>query len=52
MSLQATTSQTVGPYFSIGLTGLNNNDIAGSGVEGERVTFERGIPAMCTELAQ
>ena len=40
MSLQATTSQTVGPYFSIGLTRLKRVDLAGPGVSGERVTIE------------
>jgi protocatechuate 3,4-dioxygenase alpha subunit len=39
MSLQATTSQTVGPYFSIGLTRLKNADLARPGVSGERVTI-------------
>lgn len=40
MSLQATTSQTVGPFFSIGLTRLNCNELAGAGVSGERVSIE------------
>jgi protocatechuate 3,4-dioxygenase, alpha subunit len=40
MSLQATTSQTVGPYFAIGLTWLNRDNLAGPGVSGERVTIE------------
>ncbi len=41
MSLQATTSQTVGPYFSIGLTRLKKVDLAGPGVvSGERITIE------------
>ena len=39
MSLQATTSQTVGPYFSIGLTRLKKVDLAGPGVSGERMTI-------------
>jgi protocatechuate 3,4-dioxygenase, alpha subunit len=39
MSLQATTSQTVGPYFSIGLTWLNRDNLAGPGVSGGRVTI-------------
>ena len=38
MSLQATTSQTVGPYFSIGLTRLKKVDLTAPGVSGERVT--------------
>lgn len=40
MSLQATTSQTVGPFFAIGSTWLNQNDLAGPGVSGERVIIE------------
>src|SRR5271156_3325515 len=39
MSLWATTSQTVGPFFSIGLTRLNQDNLAGPGVSGERVTI-------------
>ncbi len=39
MSLQATTSQTVGPYFAIGLTRLNKHNLAGPGVSGEPVTI-------------
>jgi len=39
MSLQATTSQTVGPYFSIGLTRLKKVDLASPGVSGERITI-------------
>jgi protocatechuate 3,4-dioxygenase alpha subunit len=39
MSLQATTSQTVGPYFSIGLTRLKKNNLAGPGASGEQVTI-------------
>jgi protocatechuate 3,4-dioxygenase alpha subunit len=39
MNLQATTSQTVGPYFSIGLTRLKKADLAGPGVSGERITI-------------
>ena len=39
MGLQATTSQTVGPYFSIGLTRLKKDNLAGPGVSGERVTI-------------
>lgn len=37
MSLQATTWQTVGPYFRIGLERLFENDLAGEGVAGERI---------------
>jgi protocatechuate 3,4-dioxygenase alpha subunit len=40
MSLRATSSQTVGPYFSIGLTWLNQDSLAGNGVTGERVTIQ------------
>ena len=40
MSLQATTSQTVGPYFSIGLTWLNQDSLVGPGVSGQRLTIE------------
>lgn len=39
MSLRATTWQTVGPFFSIGLEPLFSNDIAGEGVLGERVAI-------------
>jgi protocatechuate 3,4-dioxygenase alpha subunit len=39
MSLQATTSQTVGPFFSIGLTRVNKNNLAGPGISGEQVTI-------------
>jgi protocatechuate 3,4-dioxygenase alpha subunit len=46
MSLQATTSQTVGPYFTIGLTRLKKTDLAGPGVSGERITISgRAIDA-------
>jgi len=40
VSLQATTSQTVGPYFKIGLQWLNRDKLAGEGVSGERVTIQ------------
>jgi len=40
MSLQATTSHTVGPFFSIGLTRLSHSDLAGPGVAGERIAIE------------
>jgi len=40
MSLRATTWQTVGPYFQIGLQWLNQNNLAPEGVSGERVTIE------------
>lgn len=37
MSLQATTSQTVGPYFQIGLARFYIDDLTGPGVSGEIV---------------
>ncbi|HEY6937804.1 MAG TPA: protocatechuate 3,4-dioxygenase subunit alpha [Terriglobales bacterium] len=40
MSLQATTSQTVGPFFSIGLTRLNRDNLSAPGVSGERASIE------------
>ena len=40
MSLQMTTSQTVGPYLHIGLTWLITDRIAGPSVSGERWTVE------------
>jgi protocatechuate 3,4-dioxygenase alpha subunit len=40
MSLQATTSQTVGPYFKIGLEWLYRDNLVGGGVSGERVTIQ------------
>ena len=40
MSLRSTTWQTVGPFFSIGLSWLYDPDIAGSEASGDRVTVE------------
>jgi protocatechuate 3,4-dioxygenase alpha subunit len=40
MGLRATASQTVGPYFKIGLEWLNCDNLAGEGVSGERVTIQ------------
>jgi|HubBroStandDraft_1064217.scaffolds.fasta_scaffold01448_8 protocatechuate 3,4-dioxygenase alpha subunit len=40
MSLQATTSQTVGPFFRIGFDWLNRDNLIGEGVSGERVTIQ------------
>ena len=40
MSLQATTSQTVGPYFKIGFEWLYCDSLAGEGVSGSRVTIQ------------
>ena len=37
MSLPATTWQTVGPFFSIGLSWLYRDNLAGPGISGERV---------------
>jgi protocatechuate 3,4-dioxygenase, alpha subunit len=39
VSLHASGSQTVGPYLHIGLSWLTTRDIAGRGVQGERVTI-------------
>jgi protocatechuate 3,4-dioxygenase, alpha subunit len=36
----ATTSQTVGPFFSIGMSRLNQAEIAGPNVTGTRITIE------------
>lgn len=43
MSLQATTSQTVGPYLHIGLTWLIIEKLAAARVPGERVTIDGSI---------
>jgi len=43
MSLQATTSQTVGPFFKIGFDWLNRDNLVGEGVSGERVTIQGRI---------
>ncbi len=43
MSLQTTSSQTVGPFFKIGFDWLNRNDLTGPGVTGERVTFAGAV---------
>ena len=39
MSLQTTSSQTVGPYLHIGMTWLVTDDLTGPGVTGDRVTI-------------
>ena len=39
MKLQATTSQTVGPFFTIGLTRLKKTDLVGTEISGERITI-------------
>jgi protocatechuate 3,4-dioxygenase alpha subunit len=43
MSLQATTWQTVGPYFKVGLEWLNRDNLVGEGVTGERVVVQGRI---------
>jgi protocatechuate 3,4-dioxygenase, alpha subunit len=40
MSLQATTSQTVGPFFQIGLARFYAEDLTGPGVSGEAIEIE------------
>lgn len=40
MSMHATTSQTVGPFFSIGLNWHTPDNLAAPGVTGERFTIE------------
>jgi protocatechuate 3,4-dioxygenase, alpha subunit len=40
MSFQATTSQTVGPYFQIGLARFYIDDLTGPGVSGEIIEIE------------
>jgi protocatechuate 3,4-dioxygenase alpha subunit len=40
MSLQTTSSQTIGPYLHIGLTWLITDNLAVAGVSGERVAIE------------
>ena len=60
MTLRATTAQTVGPFFSIGMERLNCNELAGPDVAGERVTIEGrvldadgvGVPDAIIELWQ
>jgi len=60
MSLQATTSQTVGPYFLIGLQWLFVDNLAGQGGTGERVEIAgrvldadgQGVPDAMLELWQ
>jgi protocatechuate 3,4-dioxygenase alpha subunit len=43
MSLQTTSSQTIGPYFHIGFTWLITDDLAPAGVSGERIAIEGRI---------
>jgi protocatechuate 3,4-dioxygenase, alpha subunit len=40
MRVAATTSQTVGPYFSIGFAPLYRNELAGPDVAGPRITIQ------------
>jgi len=40
MKLPATTSQTVGPFFTIGLSRLNKTDLFGANVSGEKIRIE------------
>jgi protocatechuate 3,4-dioxygenase, alpha subunit len=40
MSREATTSQTVGPFFDLGFNWLTPDNLAAPGVSGERVTIE------------
>jgi protocatechuate 3,4-dioxygenase, alpha subunit len=40
MTLRATTSQTVGPYFQIGLANFYVDDLTAPGVPGERIEIE------------
>lgn len=60
MSLQATTSQTVGPFFKIGLHPLYRDNLDGEGVSGERVSIKgrvidgdgHGVPDAIVEIWQ
>ncbi len=60
MSPQATTSQTVGPFFSIGLTQVKKDNLASPEVSGERVTISGcvldgdgvGVPDAMLEIWQ
>src|SRR5271166_2970215 len=60
MKLQATSSQTVGPFFEIGLSRLYVNELAGPGVPGERIEIlgrvldadGNGVPDALLEIWQ
>jgi len=60
MSLRATPSQTVGPFFSIGCNHLNEIDLAGRGVSGQRIEITgrvidgdgNGVPDAMLEIWQ
>ena len=43
MSLQTTSSQTIGPYLDIGLTWLVTDDLTGPGIAGEVFTIEGSV---------
>ena len=43
MSVPATTSQTVGPYFSIGFRPLYRHNLAGPATHGERITIHGNV---------
>jgi protocatechuate 3,4-dioxygenase alpha subunit len=43
MSLRATASQTVGPFFHLGLAALSIADLAGENIEGQRLTIQGRI---------
>jgi protocatechuate 3,4-dioxygenase, alpha subunit len=60
MRVRATTSQTVGPFFELGLQWLNCDNVAGEGVAGERVAIQGrvidgdgvGVPDALVEVWQ
>ena len=60
MRVPATTSQTVGPFFKIGLDWLYRDNLAGGSVSGERVTIQgrvidgdgNGVPDAVIEIWQ
>jgi protocatechuate 3,4-dioxygenase alpha subunit len=41
--LQATTSQTVGPFFRIGFQWLNRDNLVGEGVSGQRIAVQGSV---------
>jgi protocatechuate 3,4-dioxygenase, alpha subunit len=60
MKMRATTSQTVGPFFKLGLQWLDCDDVAAEGVAGDRVTVQGrvidgdglGVPDALVEVWQ
>jgi len=60
MKIRATTSQTVGPFFNLGLSWLTCDNLADEGVAGERVTIQgrvidgdgAGVPDALVEIWQ